>query len=320
MRDGVAVGVDDLRGRAAARAALRIEHDRREGRRVIRRAVERAHVGGIATERVVATFLREVVEVVERLGEDVGVHPGLLRQFLDGRRLDQLRLTLVVYEALFAEFGQLSLVEHEKRVSRGSGAAVHAAIIGVAMAMRLVFAQEAAAVVTGQEHAARPVQPACRRQGRALERVLHHDLRAVLALPGVAAQDAERFVAVHVPQVGAGLEAHAHAVALVVDAPERGEARCAQVVLLHERIVLEAAAGEDHAVEGADEHRLALFLDLDADDRLGLRLLDQMDGRRLEPHADGIGAVHDALAQLFPQSAVGGLIGDGEGGHRVARV
>ena len=174
---------------------------------------------------------------------------------------------------------------------------VHASLVG-----------EAVAVVAHEDDAA--LAPFLAAQGDAAhglllaEALLHHRAARLVVGEGVAVQDAERLIGLHVPLSCADLDAHAHAVAVVVHAADGHGASDAQVVLKHLGVVLKAAAGKHDAVVGAHVERLAVALELHADDRLGLRVLNEVLGGRGAPHVDAVGALDDVLADELVQGGV----------------
>ena len=108
---------------------------------------------------------------------------------------------------------------------------------------------------------------------------------------------------VHVPQIGANLLRHAHAVAGVARVAIEVHRVGAQEVALHGLVVEEAAAGQDHALVRPHAHRLAArCAGFDADHLLARSRADQPVGRRLPQHLRAA-RVHTACDTLEQEGA-----------------
>ena len=123
---------------------------------------------------------------------------------------------------------------------------------------------------------------------------------------------------VHVPELGADLDTHVDAVAGVVDGAVRVGHGILGVGLAHLLAALVAAAGKNHAVEGAHVQQLAVVLDLHAQNRLGEGVLDEVLGGRIDPALEvvsfgkGLDVVEADGVPVLLLSVVGGVdrVGD----------
>ena len=116
----------------------------------------------------------------------------------------------------------------------------------------------------------------------------HHLMRqtAVLGRVAAAVRAEAALEHVHVPQISADLLAHLDAVTRVELAADDGVVLQAEVLLRHVGVALEAARRDDHAAQRAHVAGLAVARDLHADHDAAVRILNQLDGRGLEPHVD----------------------------------
>ena len=106
------------------------------------------------------------------------------------------------------------------------------------------------------------------------------------------------------PQISADLLAHLDAVTRVELAADDGVVLQAEVLLRHVGVALEAARRDDHAAQRAHVAGLAVARDLHADHDAAVRILNQLDGRGLEPHVDLVRALDDRVLHRLIQEAV----------------
>lgn len=134
----------------------------------------------------------------------------------------------------------------------------------------------------------------------------HHLMRqtAVLGRVAAAVRAEAALEHVHVPQISADLLAHLDAVTRVELAADDGVVLQAEVLLRHVGVALEAARRDDHAAQRAHVAGLAVARDLHADHDAAVRILNQLDGRGLEPHVDLVRALDDRVLHRLIQEAV----------------
>ena len=167
------------------------------------------------------------------------------------------------------------------------------------MAVGAGLVLEAATVGAGHDEAA-----AREAVGKVLD-ALGHDRVLAEGRVGVDAvgEVRGRAVAAHVPQVGVYVEGHLDAVAAVPQRANRAAPVELKVARHHVLVVLEATTRHHDAVVRADLAGLAVLLNLDTDDGLGLGVLDELGAAGVVPEVD-VGLRERVVAVDLEQLAV----------------
>ena len=224
MGNGLAFRVDYLGILVASRTALGVEHHGAEFSRIVSAPVERAHAFRIALALVIATVLGKGVEIRDGASEDFRIGTDQRGKCFGGVCRFDCGLTLFGDVAVILEQLVLRTVEHEMGRIVGDRRPPNTARVHVSVAMAGMLVNEPASVIANQHDAAIAVVLAVEgNEGRAGigDARLEQPPLPLFDSPRVAAQYTQRFVCLHVPEVGTDFDAHAHAIAPVMQGTER---------------------------------------------------------------------------------------------------
>ena len=308
MRDGVALGVQNLSVGAALGAALSVQQTGHHVHCVVLLAVERTHILCFTAALVVLAVVGKAVVVLDGLGQAVLINANALSQCVDAVVSGQLGQLLFRHCTSSLDLALLGLINDVPDLFGEGGVLPDAVLIQVAVTHRLTLVDKAITVGAHQNGSTGVDSILCQRcdhiAGDALfDRISH------------TAQTEQALIAVHVPQICTHSLCHLDAIAGV----ELTTAGCivddVQVVLHHLLVALKTAGADAHAVQGTDVHFLTITLHGNAHDRLGDGVLNEAFGRGAVPYINGIHTVGHVLLQALIQIAVAGTLVGGPQSH-----